>query len=98
MRSTFHPLSLDDFGISSDQGFLPHDPRESDCQPLNDLGHESPKLLSTRTVRPFIEKQHSLLPFHSSFLGRARLSSSPPGSEHNVGRHHDGEKKYTESG
>ena len=64
MRSTFHPLSLDDFGISSDQGFLPHDPRESvpDCQPLNDLGHELPKLLSTRTVRPFIEKQHSLLP------------------------------------
>lgn len=64
MRSTFHPLSLGDFGISSDQGFLPHDPRESvpDCQPLNDLGHELPKLLSTRTVRPFIEKQRSLLP------------------------------------
>ena len=64
MRSTFHPLSLDDFGISSDQGFLPHDPRESvpDCQPLNDLGHQLPKLLSTRTVRPFIEKQRSLLP------------------------------------
>jgi indoleamine 2,3-dioxygenase len=64
MRSTFHPLSLSDFEISPEQGFLPQDPLEQivDCAPLNALGRELPKLLSARMVRQFIDKQRSLLP------------------------------------
>lgn len=65
MRSTtFHPLSLSDFEISPEQGFLPHEPCESlpDCPALNQLGRELPKLLSARTVRRFIDKQRQLLP------------------------------------
>ncbi len=63
MRSTFRPLSLSDFDISPEQGFLPQDPREqvADAAPLNELGHALPKLLSARMVRPFIDKQRSLL-------------------------------------
>jgi indoleamine 2,3-dioxygenase len=63
MRSTFHPPSLSDFDISSEQGFLPSDPREqvSDCVPLNELGHELPKLLSARKVRAFIDRQPALV-------------------------------------
>jgi indoleamine 2,3-dioxygenase len=66
MRSTtFQPLSLSDFEISPEQGFLPHDPSENlpDCGTLNDLAHALPKLLSTRKVRRFIDEQDSLLPF-----------------------------------
>jgi indoleamine 2,3-dioxygenase len=64
MRSTtFHPLSLSDFEISPEQGFLPHEPRENlpDCPALNQLGRELPKLLSARTVRRFIDEQPRLL-------------------------------------
>jgi indoleamine 2,3-dioxygenase len=66
MRSTtFQPLSLSDFEISPEQGFLPHDPSENlpDCDTLNDLAHALPKLLSTRKVRRFIDEHDSLLPF-----------------------------------
>ena len=64
MRSTFRPLSLLDFEISPEQGFLPQDPREqiAGCTPLNELGHALPKLLSARMVRPFIDGQRALLP------------------------------------
>jgi indoleamine 2,3-dioxygenase len=65
MRSTtFQPLSLSDFEISLEQGFLPQDPIENlpDCPTLNELGHELPKLLSARMVRQFINEQRSLLP------------------------------------
>lgn len=63
MRSTFRPLSLSDFEITPEQGFLPQDPRAQvpDCAPLNALGHELPKLLSARMVRQFIRGQRSLL-------------------------------------
>src|SRR6476469_5457932 len=63
MRSTFRPLSLSDFEISPEHGFLPQDPREqvADCAPLNDLGHALPKLLSARMVRQFVDQQRSLL-------------------------------------
>jgi indoleamine 2,3-dioxygenase len=63
MRSTFRLPSLSDYDISSEQGFLPPDPREHvpDGAPLNELGHELPKLLSARRVRPFIDTQPSLL-------------------------------------
>ena len=63
MKSTFTPLSLSDFDISPEQGFLPQDPREQvdGSGPLNELGHELPKLLSARMVRPFIDKQRSLV-------------------------------------
>ena len=63
MRSTFHPPSLSNFDISSEQGFLPADPREDvpDCAPLNELGHELPKLLSARRVRAFIDRQPALV-------------------------------------
>ena len=64
MRSTtFHPLSLADFEISPEQGFLPRDPTDNlpDCPTLNDLGHELPKLLSARMVRQFVHDQRSLL-------------------------------------
>src|SRR5262249_4869138 len=57
MRSTtFRPLSLADFEISPEQGFLPQDPIDNlpDCPTLSDLGHELPKLLSARMVRQFI--------------------------------------------
>ena len=65
MRSpTPQPLSLADFGLSPDRGFLPSDPCESipDSPKLNQLGHEMPKLLSARQVRRFIDQQPSLLP------------------------------------
>jgi indoleamine 2,3-dioxygenase len=57
-------LSLADFGISSERGFLPSDPCETlpDSPELNHLGLELPKLLSARQVRRFIEEQPSLLP------------------------------------
>jgi indoleamine 2,3-dioxygenase len=63
MKSTFRPLSLSDFEISPELGFLPQDPQEQipDCAPLNELGHELPKLLSARMVRPFIDKQRTLI-------------------------------------
>lgn len=65
MRSTtFQPLSLSDFEISPEQGFLPQDPSENlpDCPTLNDFAHELPKLLSARMVRRFIDEQPALLP------------------------------------
>ena len=64
MRSTFRPLSLSEFEISPEQGFLPQDPREevTDCVALNELGHALPKLLSARMVRSFIDGQRTLLP------------------------------------
>lgn len=65
MRSTtFVPLSLSDYEVSPEQGFLPRDPCESlpDCAALNHLGLELPKLLSARTVRHFIDEQPALLP------------------------------------
>jgi indoleamine 2,3-dioxygenase len=63
MRPTSFPLSLSDFDISPEQGFLPPDPREqvADCPALNDLGQKLPKLLSARRVRPFIDGQSALL-------------------------------------
>ncbi|HEY7533017.1 MAG TPA: hypothetical protein VH681_09610 [Nitrospiraceae bacterium] len=65
MRSTaFHPLSLSEYEISPEQGFLPHDPLEHlpDCPILNHLGSELPKLLSARTIRRCIDEQRRLLP------------------------------------
>lgn len=65
MRSTsFHPLSLGDYEISREQGFLPTDPCKQvpESPLLNDLSHELPKLLSARMVRRFIHEQPSLLP------------------------------------
>jgi indoleamine 2,3-dioxygenase len=65
MRSTaYHPLSLSDYDISPEQGFLPQDPCEDlpDCPTLNHLGRELPKLLSARMVRRFIDEQRQLLP------------------------------------
>lgn len=58
------PLSLSDYGISPDQGFLPADPLEQlpDSPLLNQLGHELPKLLSARMVGQFINGQRQLLP------------------------------------
>jgi len=70
MRSTtFHPLTLSDYEISPERGFLPQDPREHlpDCPSLNHLGHELPKLLSARMVRHFIDGQRELLPSLPSF-------------------------------
>ena len=60
----FQPLLLADFGISVEGGFLPSNPCETlpDSPVLNQLGHELPKLLSTRQVRRFIDGQPSLLP------------------------------------
>lgn len=59
-----HPLSLSDFEISSERGFLPSDPCDTlpDGPTLNYLGYELPKLLSTRQVKRFIDEQPSLLP------------------------------------
>ncbi|HLZ34717.1 MAG TPA: hypothetical protein VKP13_11910 [Nitrospira sp.] len=65
MRLTsFLPLSLSDYEISPEQGFLPQDPLEQlrDSPVLNHLGRELPKLLSARTVRRFINEQPALLP------------------------------------
>src|ERR1041385_2937217 len=65
MSSTpFISLSLFDYEISPEQGFLPPDPCENlpDCTTLNHLGHELPKLLSARTVRRYIHEQRQLLP------------------------------------
>ena len=58
------PLSLSQFGISPERGFLPSDPSETlpDCPTLDHLGREMPKLLSARQVRRFIDEQPSLLP------------------------------------
>jgi indoleamine 2,3-dioxygenase len=64
MRSTVLPTSLSDFDVSSGHGFLPSDPLHhlADCLSLNELGHELPKLLSARMVRPFINGKPALLP------------------------------------
>jgi indoleamine 2,3-dioxygenase len=65
MRSTnFAPLTLSDYEISPEQGFLPKKPLEHlpDLLTLNHLGRELPKLLSARTVRQFIDGQRQLLP------------------------------------
>ena len=66
--SIAQPMSLADFGISPEQGFLPSDPCETppDCPTLNHLGRELPKLLSARRVRQWIDEQPSLLPSISS--------------------------------
>lgn len=58
------PLSLADFGLSPERGFLPSDPSEAlpDTPVLNRLGHELPKMLSTRQVRRFIDEQPSFIP------------------------------------
>ncbi|HSF66416.1 MAG TPA: hypothetical protein VLA67_03200 [Nitrospiraceae bacterium] len=62
--ANFASLNLSDYGISSEQGFLPEDPLETlpDLPVLNRLGREMPKLLSARTVRRFIDEQRQLLP------------------------------------
>src|SRR5574341_453052 len=65
MRATnVNPLSLSDYEISPEQGFLPRDPLEDlpDSPTLTRLGHELPKLLSARMVRRFIDDQRTLLP------------------------------------
>ena len=60
----FPPLHLSDYEISPEQGFLPKDPLENlpDLPTLTHLGRELPKLLSSRTVRRFIDEQPRLLP------------------------------------
>ena len=57
-------LTLSDYEISPEQGFLPQDPLGDlpDSPTLNNLGRELPKLLSARTVRRFIDGQRQLLP------------------------------------
>ena len=62
--SMFQSPSLSAFEISPERGFLPSDPCEAlpGCPTLNHLGHELPKLLSTRQVRQCIDEQQSLLP------------------------------------
>src|SRR5580765_4690477 len=62
--TNFAPLTLSDYEISPEQGFLPKDPLENlpDMPTLTHLGHELPKLLSARTVRRFIDEQRRLLP------------------------------------
>ncbi len=65
MKSTaFVPLSISDYEISAEQGFLPQAPCANlpDCPSLNQFGYELPKLLSAHTVRRFIDEQHHLLP------------------------------------
>ena len=66
MRSTFRPLSLSDFEISPEQGFLPQDPREevTDCAPLNELGHALPKLLSARMTLTRNKNEATVLSDH----------------------------------
>lgn len=64
MRPTSsHPLLLADFEISPEQGFLPLEPRElvPDSPELNELGRALPKLLSARTVRPYVDTRSSFL-------------------------------------
>jgi indoleamine 2,3-dioxygenase len=58
------PLSLADFEISPERGFLPSDPCETlpDSSTLDHLSREMPKLLSARRVQQFIDKHPSLLP------------------------------------
>ena len=75
---TSQPLSLSDFGISPERGFLPADPCETlpGCPPLNDLGYELPKLLSARQVRWFIDEQTSLLPSSPSTWGEAEYRAA----------------------
>ena len=60
---TSQPLSLSEFGISPERGFLPSDPCDivPDSPILNQLGYGLPKLLSVRQVRRFIDEQPSLL-------------------------------------
>jgi indoleamine 2,3-dioxygenase len=62
--SISQPLSLSDFEISPERGFLPTDPCEAlpDSPILTQLGHELPKLLGTRQVRRFIDERPSLCP------------------------------------
>lgn len=62
-RPAFPSLSLTDYDISPQQGFLPDDPSERvpDCPTLNQLGQDLPKLLSARMVRRFVDEQPSLL-------------------------------------
>ncbi len=57
-------LTLSDYDISSDHGFLPSDPLERlpDSPVLTHLGQELPKLLSARKIRQFIDGQSELLP------------------------------------
>ena len=64
ISKNFGPLTLSDYEISPEQGFLPKDPLENlpDIPTLTHLGHELPKLLSARTVRRYINEQRQLLP------------------------------------
>jgi indoleamine 2,3-dioxygenase len=57
------PLTLSDYNISPEHGFLPLDPLEelADSPALNELGRELPKLLSARMVRRYIDGHKSLL-------------------------------------
>ncbi|MCP9439776.1 MAG: indoleamine 2,3-dioxygenase [Nitrospira sp.] len=74
MRPTAdRPLSLPDFDVSSERGFLPPDPLETipDYAALNDLGRELPKLLSARHVRRFIDDHAPLLPLVPASWGDA---------------------------
>ena len=61
---SFASLTLSDYELSPEQGFLPKDPLEKlpDMPVLTHLGHELPKLLSARTVRNYIDGQRQLLP------------------------------------
>jgi indoleamine 2,3-dioxygenase len=64
MRSTaFHLLSLSDYEISPEQGFLPQDPLDllPDAAALTQLGQDLPKLLSARMVRRFVDEKPSLM-------------------------------------
>ncbi len=56
-------LSLAEFGISPERGFLPSDPCEgvNDSPILTQLGYELPKLLSARQVRRFVDELPSFL-------------------------------------
>lgn len=58
------PLSLSEYDISPERGFLPLDPLADlpDAPLLNHLGHELPKLLSARMVRQFVDEHVELLP------------------------------------
>ena len=65
MQSTpFPPLSLANYELSPEQGFLPVDPcvQLSDSPLLNHLSRELPKLLSARMIRRFVNEQSPLLP------------------------------------
>lgn len=57
---TAQPLSLSDFEISPERGFLPSDSCESlpDSPTLNQLGREMPKLLSSSENPPMPKKPH----------------------------------------